>query len=71
MQYTPTEGLPNQFFQCRLNNAGTKAIVRADWINDEIANIGQYLGKLILPDGIVEENVLREVDKPEWQSIVE
>lgn len=70
-QYAPANGLPNQLFQYKTNNDGSKAIIRADWVSDEISNIGQCLGKLILPDGIVEQGVLEELDKPEWQSIEE
>ncbi len=65
-QYALASGLPNQLFQIRMNNNGTKAIARADWLSNEIANIGQYLGKLVLPEGTVEPGILDELAKLEW-----
>jgi len=63
----PTEGLPNELFQCRISPDGTKAIVQADW--QDIAamdSLGINLGEL-QPDGSASPGVYAELTKPEWQ----
>lgn len=65
----PKSGKPHELFQIRYNNAGTKAIVQANWPQGWDRRPGfTYLGGY-LPDGSAEQSVLDEVMKPEWQTV--
>lgn len=66
-QYAPTEGLPNQLFQCCISNDGTKAIVQADWTDKAAMDaLGTSLGEL-QPDGNASQAVYDELATYEWQ----
>lgn len=65
-QLAPSEGLPNQLFQVGYSPDGAKAIVQADWLDENLMNeLGICLGEM-QDDGFAPQAVYDEQET--WES---
>jgi hypothetical protein len=67
-RYAPSEGLPNQLFQFSLSPDNIKAIVQADWVDNEVMEtLGTNLGNLQL-DGSAPQAVYNVITS--WHAML-